>query len=96
MMNEDLNTNMMNCNLHANKRYIGKLIDSKLLPKIDGLTCCRWCGKGVLPPRRTMCSAECEHELNLRINGRYLRNCVYMRDKGICNLCNIDTKKTAK
>ena len=96
MMNEDLNTNMMNCNLHANKRYIGKLIDSKLLPKIDGLTCCRWCGKGVLPPRRTMCSADCEHELNLRINGRYLRNCVYMRDKGICNLCNIDTKKTAK
>ena len=90
----------LNLNQHtksSNKRYIGKLIDSKLLPKTDdGLTCCRWCGKGVKPPRRTICSKECEHELNLRINGRYLRNCIYERDHGICSICNIDTKKTAK
>ena len=80
-----------------NPRYMGKQIDAKLLPKdMNGNTCCRWCGKGVLPPRRTMCSPECVHELSLRINGRYLRNCVYERDKGICEICKIDTKKTAK
>lgn len=77
-------------------RYMGKQIDAKLLPKNEaGLTCCRWCGMGVKPPKRTMCSPECVHELKLRINGRYLRDCVYKRDRGICAICNIDTKKTA-
>ena len=80
-----------------NKRYMGKYIPAKLLPKDEnGFTCCRWCGKGVKPPRRTMCSPECVHELQLRTNGRYLRDCVYQRDKGICQICNIDTKKIAK
>ena len=77
-------------------RYMGKCIPAKLLPKNEeGLTCCRWCGKGVKPPRRTMCSLECVHELQLRTNGRYLRDCVYNRDKGICQMCKIDTKKIA-
>lgn len=81
----------------SKKRYMGKLIDAKLLPKDkNGLTCCRWCGNGVKPPRRTMCSPECAHEIQLRMNGRYLRQCVYKRDKGICAICNIDTKKIAK
>jgi len=80
-----------------NPRYMGKLVDAKLLPKdINGNTCCRWCNKPVKPPRRTMCSPECVHELSLRINGRYLRNCVYERDKGVCAICKIDTKITAK
>ena len=43
-----------------------------------------------------MCSPECVHELQLRTNGRYLRDCVYKRDKGICKLCNTDTKLIAK
>ena len=77
-------------------RYIGKLIDSKLLPRTEeGLPCCRWCNKGVNPPRRTLCSKECEHELKLRISGRYLRDCVYKRDNAICAICNIDTKLLA-
>ena len=75
---------------------MGKLIDAKLLPKTEnGLNCCRWCNMEVKPPRRTLCSKECEHELKLRISGRYMRDCVYMRDKGICNMCNIDTKLIA-
>ena len=81
----------------SNNRYMGKVIDAKLLPKDEnGLTCCRWCGKGVKPPKRTMCSPECVHELKLRISGRYLRDCVYKRDKGICAICKIDTKEIAK
>ena len=79
-----------------NNRYIGKQIDASLLPKTEeGLPCCRWCGKGVKPPKRTMCSPECVHELRLRMGGRYLRDCVYSRDKGVCSICMIDTKKTA-
>ena len=50
-----------------NKRFIGKQIDAKLLPKDEnGNTCCRFCGKAVLPPRRTMCSPECAHEIAIR------------------------------
>jgi 5-methylcytosine-specific restriction protein A len=78
-------------------RYIGKLPDANTLPKTeDGFTCCRWCMKAVHPPRRTLCSKECTHELNLRTNGKYLRECVYKRDNAICALCNTDTKKIAK
>ena len=84
-------------NNNSNDRYIGKLIDASLLPKTeDGFTCCRWCNGPVKPPKRTMCSPECVHELSLRTNGNYLRNCVYKRDKGVCAICNIDTKQTAK
>ena len=94
--NEDETKNEEKETEKQKQRFMGRVIDARLLPKNeDGLTCCRWCGKGVKPPKRTMCSKECVHELNLRINGRYLRNCVYKRDKGICAICNIDTKKTA-
>jgi len=79
------------------KRYYGKLIDAKKLPKDEnGNTMCRWCNGPVKPPRRTMCSPECVHEILIRTNGRYLRDCVFKRDKGICNICNVDTRKTAK
>lgn len=78
-------------------RYYGKLINAKLLPKDEnGFTMCRWCNGPVKPPRRTMCSPECVHEILIRTSGRYLRDCVFKRDKGICKLCNIDTKKIAK
>jgi len=79
------------------KRYIGKLIPAKLLPKNEkGYTMCRWCNNSVFPPRRTMCSPECAHQIRLRQDGRYLRTCVYKRDKGICAICNIDTKLIAR
>ena len=79
------------------KRFIGKLKHCSLLEKNEeGLTKCRWCGKGVLPPRRTMCSKECVHELKLRSSGRYLRDQVYKRDRGVCSVCNTDTRVIAK
>lgn len=78
-------------------RFLGKLPDASLLTKTDnGFNCCRWCNNEVKPPRRTICSNECQHQLQLRINGNYLRSCVYKRDNGICALCNIDTKIIAK
>ncbi len=79
------------------KRYIGKYINAKLLPKDEnGLNLCRYCNKSVHPPRRTICSPECVHELKLRTSNRYLRLCVYKRDKGICKICMDDTKIIAK
>jgi len=78
-------------------RYYNKLIDAKLLPKnADGLTCCRWCGKGVSPPRRTMCSPECALEIRIRSSHKFMKQEVYKRDKGICVMCKIDTKIIAK
>ena len=74
-----------------------KLKPKYLLEKNDeGYIMCRMCGMSVLPPRRTMCSPDCVHELRLRTSARYVRDCLYMRDKGICCKCKIDTKKTAK
>jgi hypothetical protein len=82
--------------MNSTARYLGKLPSASSLNKTEeGLPCCRWCNKGVMKPRRTICSKECEHELKLRISGRYMRDCVYMRDKGICSICSIDTKLIA-
>ena len=79
------------------KRYMGKLVPKSLMERNEeGFVKCRWCEGSVLPPRRTMCSPECVHELMIRKSGRYIRDCVYKRDKGICSLCNKDTKKIAK
>lgn len=79
------------------QRYLGKLPHASTLNKTeDGLPCCRWCNKGVMKPRRTICSPACEHELKLRISSRYMRDCTYKRDKGICNICNLDTKLIAR
>ena len=77
-------------------RFIGKLLPKDQLPKTDGMTCCRWCSKGVKPPRRTLCSEECAHEIKIRTNHRYMKNCVYKRDRGVCQECQIDTKQIAK
>lgn len=79
------------------ERFIGKLPPKDILP-IDenGYKLCRWCNKSVLPPRKTMCSAECVHQLKLRMSARYIRDCTYKRDKGICSICNLDTKDIAK
>jgi 5-methylcytosine-specific restriction protein A len=71
-------------------------IDPKALPvNASGFRECRYCEGSVIPPKRTFCSANCVHEYRLRSDGSYLRTQVYLRDLGICQICNIDTKKTA-
>jgi 5-methylcytosine-specific restriction protein A len=72
-------------------------IDPKTLPINDlGYRCCRYCSGSILPPKRTFCSANCVHEYRLRSSGTYLRRQVYLRDRGICAICKIDTKELAK
>ena len=83
--------------MNEKKRYMGKLVPKALMERNEeGFVKCRWCEGSVKPPRRTMCSPECVHELMIRRSGKYLRNCTYKRDRGICSLCNKDTKKIAK
>ena len=57
---------------------------------------CRWCG-GEVPARRfTFCSDACVHEWKLRTDAGYLREQVYLRDRGVCALCGLDTEALRK
>ncbi len=74
----------------------GGWVNPKTLPKNeDGRPQCRWCSGSVMPPRRTFCSDACVHEHRIRTNTKYMRQCVYRRDHGICAECKQDTKKIA-
>lgn len=61
----------------------------------NGRPCCRQCGTEVKPPRRTFCSAACVHEWKVRTSSSYAKRQVYLRDKGVCKSCQIDTKVVA-
>jgi len=61
-----------------------------------GKPLCRWCRGAVKPPRRTMCSAACVAELELRTNPNILRDKILKRDKGICAACGCDTLKIGR
>lgn len=52
---------------------------------------CRWCNKEVFPPFKTYCGEKCAHEWRLRSDGNYLRSQLFMRDKGVCASCKMDT-----
>ncbi len=57
----------------------------------NGNKICRVCnGKIVEQGRRTFCSSECVHQHKLRSNIDYMRKFVFIRDKGICAICNIN------
>lgn len=57
----------------------------------NGNRLCRYCQQPVKPPRRTMCSDECVHELRMRTEAGYARAKVFERDKGVCACCGVDT-----
>lgn len=58
----------------------------------NGLPLCRWCQLEVLARRRrTFCSAYCVHQWRLRSDPGYLREQVFVRDRGICAACGTDT-----
>jgi hypothetical protein len=53
---------------------------------------CRWCQLEVLAKRRrTFCSDYCVHQWRLRTDPGYLREQVFVRDRGLCAACGIDT-----
>jgi 5-methylcytosine-specific restriction enzyme A len=57
---------------------------------------CRWCGAEVAGRRRTFCSDPCVHEWKLRTDPGYLREQVFLRDRGVCALCGLDTESLRK
>lgn len=67
--------------------------DFPLLRDDDGRPLCRWCGEAVKSPRRTLCSASCDHEISLRTSTSYLARQVFQRDRGVCSACGRDTQK---
>jgi len=58
----------------------------------NGLPLCRWCELEILTKRRrTFCSDYCVHQWRLRTDPGYLREQVFVRDRGRCAVCHIDT-----
>ncbi len=57
---------------------------------------CRWCGVEVSGRRRTFCSDACVHQWKLRTDPGYLREQVFLRDRGVCALCGLDTEALRK
>ena len=67
------------------------------LPKgAHGRARCRHCSTEVTPPRRTFCSGRCVVEHKIRTNNSYAKRQLYLRDRGICRLCGLDTKVVAE
>jgi len=58
----------------------------------NGRPLCRWCSLEVPPRRFTFCSDWCVHEWRLRTNPGYLRDQVFLRDRGVCALCKVNTQ----
>jgi len=51
---------------------------------------CRFCLGPVAPPRRTFCSDACVDEWKLQTDGKFRRQKVFARDRGVCNACGRD------
>ena len=62
----------------------------------SGRPLCRWCRAEVPPRRRTFCSENCVHEWKLRTDPGYLRAQVFLRDRGVCAQCGLDTEVLRK
>src|SRR5688500_16235480 len=69
-------------------------VDSRGLPRGDGgRALCRRCGVEVPKGRRSFCSDGCVHEWKIRSDPGYARDVVERRDRGVCALCRLDTRK---
>lgn len=53
----------------------------------QGNPLCRWCGKVVIRPKRSWCSAECVEEYSIRTNVNHVRKRLLERDHAICAIC---------
>lgn len=55
-----------------------------------GRSLCRWCSLEVPAGRFTFCSDFCVEEWKLRTNPGHIRERVFARDNGVCDLCHVD------
>ena len=66
-------------------------MDRKGRPRV-----CRRCGAPVPAGRYTFCSEACVHAWKLRTDPGYLREQVFLRDKGVCAACGVNTETLRK
>lgn len=67
-------------------------VNPNKLPKgVGGRALCRWCRHEVGPGRRTFCGDACVHQHKLRSQPGYMREQVFLRDRGVCAGCGVDT-----
>ena len=70
----------------------GRVRPASLARGPNGLPLCRWCDLEILARRRrTFCSDYCVHQWRLRSDPGFLRDQVFVRDRGVCQLCAADT-----
>jgi|SRR5581483_1871664 5-methylcytosine-specific restriction protein A len=75
----------------------GGWVNRKLIARgPSGRGLCRWCSLEVPRGRFTFCSEYCVHEWKLRSQPAYLREQVFLRDRGICASCGVDTVAAAR
>src|SRR6266487_628651 len=60
-------------------------------PGTNGRLSCRWCWGDLTGRRTSYCSDACAHEFRLRSEPDYMRACVFVRDRGVCAKCGLDT-----
>lgn len=65
---------------------------SELARGAHGRALCRWCQLEVPAGRFSFCSDWCVNEWRLRTDPGYLREQLFVRDRGICAACGIDTQ----
>jgi 5-methylcytosine-specific restriction enzyme A len=68
-----------------------KINETLQTPPIQRL--CRQCNYPCPIVTRSFCSLACLHLYKIRSRSNYVRRCLYIRDKGICDLCGLDTEK---
>lgn len=54
---------------------------------------CPICGTDVEPPKVFCGSPFCTHEYKIRSDAGYAREQVFLRDRGVCQSCGLDTEK---
>ena len=69
-------------------------IDPRTLPRgRGGRALCRRCRQEVPRGRRSFCSEACVHEWRVRSDPGYARDAVERRDRGVCAICGLDTRR---
>ncbi len=63
----------------------------------NGRPTCRWCSAEIVAKRRsTFCGPACVDEWRIRSDPGYARRKALARDRGICQLCGLDTARLAR
>src|SRR5215813_1664329 len=70
----------------------GRVDRSSLERGANGRPLCRWCNLEIPLRRYTFCSEWCVHEWRLRTDPGYLREQVFLRDRGVCAVCLVDSR----